>query len=589
MKKVIAFLLALNVMMSCMWSAFAATENDVIGVYTGVESEMGMTATYTLELKNNNYAVLSVYGSGYGESESITEYLQWYLNGDRVNLSVNGNQISGIYEEDRITLKGMGTWGTDLLLIKAIDNEVFTLQTRTNETDEKSKWDIAFESGQVTLCKVVPDVLSRDDIEFVISDAAAAYYGIENKYSVIAQLYDAWDPESVVDGLRSMSPDGKAFIFKYQFPMILHGNQAFPLYVSRERGQKDWYDDAYTFVNRVFSSYDPYQFQWSPDGRYVSFLLSYYSNSKWSIPFLIDVYTGEIILPGIHMSKSLNGLIAACFSEDSRYFYYVLCGTPSEYGERSNDYFEKHVNKSVLDESDMKHWIMCYDIVNDIAYPIMNVEIATLEKYMSGSSVVIDEWVPEYPEMYCIGGKLYMHCHNSNQKNWKEGIVCVYNEDDEWKYASDWLYEKNFALLMSDECEKVLLSWNWPLEYIKVLSADGMLWNNTVYYLSNGNIIDIHDDERLDSSEAEKALANDDMDGFSNLMLSPDKKYILVNSYSSPLIIRLSDMQTVNVALSDKWITSSEAGADCIWYTGINGAGSGIIGSPFHNAWNVAE
>lgn len=517
----------------------------------------------------------------------------------------------------------------------------------------KSKLDEAFESGQVTLNKVVPTAVTCEDIEFVISDAAAAYYGIENKFSAIAKLYEEWDNYdgyTVTDRLLSVSPDREAFLIAGSVPMILRGNRATVLYVSSERGQKDWYDSAYKviasrYLHSVYSTGYHFSAIWSPDGRYITMISEQYNEMVWSIPFLIDTYSGEIILPGIHSDKlSLHGgfMMAACFSEDSRYMYYVLYGFPSEYGEFGNEYYEKHVRPLTenpiftnyySDSRAKDYWLMCYDIENDTAYPLMNVDAAVFEKHGSDiNAAKSDTWIPYYPQMYCKDGRIYMHVDSLLDKPYRIGIACVYQNDDKWEYDVTWLYNRHMGMMYGNgEGDKIVLAWTSDAgSYVyKVLDADnGFAWNDKVYFMSSTDVSviclseeelfaemtrkhgieegipeeDLPDYiEKMQKSWAEydaaarweillseifvSGLALNNVAYMGNVMISSDGEYLMLRNNNDDLsrIVRLDDMQSAAVQFSDEVVSTSDTMEDIWWIM------SGRSRATGYNGWTTAE
>ena len=140
----------------------------------------------------------------------------------------------------------------------------------------------------------------------------------------------------------SISPAGNSAILSHGNGMAgiaVYDGEARFIYPSETRGVPDENKKLDTIFNgRGLSTLIGSEgLVWSPDGRYcvgLNFTLTVVMMNFLVDPIIIDTTTGEAFLAETFGAKPMQGnagaVVSACFSEDSRYLYYIVVGKIGE-------------------------------------------------------------------------------------------------------------------------------------------------------------------------------------------------------------------------------------------------------------------
>ncbi len=191
--------------------------------------------------------------------------------------------------------------------------------------------DAAFESGNLVLEESEFPEINAEDFE--IADEVWAYTDTEKPEDVTAALADEladYQAEWI-----SLSPSGNSGILNI---ICYYNGKYHIIYPSSARSVEDIYGNLekfYALMPKYFSQGMVY----SPNGRYAAVADNYSravnGGNLLYDPIIIDLSTGELILTATYSSEwnsQVHGVVTtSTFSADGRYFYYILCGTTTEY------------------------------------------------------------------------------------------------------------------------------------------------------------------------------------------------------------------------------------------------------------------
>ena len=230
------------------------------------------------------------------------------------------------------------------------------------------KLDAAFESGSLKLAETALPICqpSADDLE--LSEGLLAYLKARTgSEDPAAELTADYSPERLQ--LLSLSPSGGSALFIYAgWGLSLYGGKYHLLYPAYEKGVEDAYGNLQTYAERyatrMFTDLIGSEgVVYSPDGRYAAVYnvkRTVYNGHFDLDPVLIDLSTGEMILTATYPNKmkeeNAGAVTTACFSADSRTFYYMVYGRFGENRMRLCRYDLAAGTTETLLETELQAW-----------------------------------------------------------------------------------------------------------------------------------------------------------------------------------------------------------------------------------------
>jgi len=133
----------------------------------------------------------------------------------------------------------------------------------------------------------------------------------------------------------SLAPDGRSGLYAAEDGLVVvrADGSVLPVTISRNRGAADVYGNLERIASMGVRAIGTEGLAWSPDGRYAALVnqnqVAVYANFYFD-PVILDTHTGELFLAATYANRmkedNFGAVITACFSEDSRYLYAIICG-----------------------------------------------------------------------------------------------------------------------------------------------------------------------------------------------------------------------------------------------------------------------